>query len=442
MPGEGGSTDAPPPPSGLGNFKGVMLCNRPSDDSKVVSEAKQPFRSAVAYTSDLGLTPVRNFEPTVKKRGPSAALRRHVDDALIPASLWGRGSLLFWVGDLATAFGHAKISKVSAYQRWLRELQQQMREDRDQAEQEGQDEEEKRQKMKAAFDKHRKAVRDMMKERDDKQKEEAAAAQAEKAAKAAEAKAKATENSVPLSEIAHAAAISAVDRPAPKVSKPLWAMTEQEKDHFEEEEADDLINFVEHLDFDKYVGDLEFRQALGALKDRTGKLKKEQDAFKDELLANFNVSYDDEDEASTAAGSAKLEEGVDGQSIFGDLKSEYSVASSRRSRREDRENGQKDWDHSTNPDERPVVDQEVKDMAEAVLEQNPKFRAIHSGASVQKIIEKVQREPAAEIKLVDHMRLEAPCPVPVITASSDTQTRLFKPVDPSMLPYLYRSPAI
>ncbi|CAK9004525.1 unnamed protein product [Durusdinium trenchii] len=404
MPGEGGSTDAPPPPSGLGNFKGVMLCNRPSDDSKVVSEAKQPFRSAVAYTSDLGLTPVRNFEPTVKKRGPSAALRRHV--------------------------------------RWLRELQQQMREDRDQAEQEGQDEEEKRQKMKAAFDKHRKAVRDMMKERDDKQKEEAAAAQAEKAAKAAEAKAKATENSVPLSEIAHAAAISAVDRPAPKVSKPLWAMTEQEKDHFEEEEADDLINFVEHLDFDKYVGDLEFRQALGALKDRTGKLKKEQDAFKDELLANFNVSYDDEDEASTAAGSAKLEEGVDGQSIFGDLKSEYSVASSRRSRREDRENGQKDWDHSTNPDERPVVDQEVKDMAEAVLEQNPKFRAIHSGASVQKIIEKVQREPAAEIKLVDHMRLEAPCPVPVITASSDTQTRLFKPVDPSMLPYLYRSPAI
>ncbi|CAK9004599.1 Hypothetical protein SCF082_LOCUS8253, partial [Durusdinium trenchii] len=226
-------------------------------------------------------------------------------------------------------------------------------------------------------------------------------------------------------------------------------MTEQEKDHFEEEEADDLINFVEHLDFDKYVGDLEFRQALGALKDRTGKLKKEQDAFKDELLANFNVSYDDEDsQASTAAGSAKLEEGVDGQSIFGDLKSEYSVASSRRSRHSgDQQNrplgslmpslafcsvGEKiekmgrktgsasqlyNEDHSTNPDERPVVDQEVKDMAEAtrtlpeslmsagrvpgmgqaVLEQNPKFRAIHSGASVQKIIEKAPMELGSRI---------------------------------------------
>lgn len=395
MPGEGG-IDAPPPPSGLGNFKGVMLCNRPNDDSKMASDMKEPFRSAVAQTSELGLTPVRNFEPTVKKRGPSAALRRHV--------------------------------------RWLRELQEQMREERHQVEQEGQDEEEKKQKLKATFDKHREAVRDMMKERDDKKREEQAAAKAEKAAKAAEAKAKSAET-LPLSEIAHAAATAIEtekERLAqpPKVSKPLWAMTEQEKDHFEEEEADDLINFVENLDFDKFVGDLEFRQALGALKDRTGKLKKEQDAFKDELLANFNASYDDD------------EDGVDGQSVFGDLKSEYSVASSRRSRKEGRENVQKDWDNSTNAEDRPAVDQEVKEMAEAVLEANPKFRAIHSGASVQKIIEKVRGDQAVEVNLVDHMRLEAPCPVPVITASSDTQNRLYKPVDPSMLPYLYRSPAI
>lgn len=292
----------------------------------------------------------------------------------------------------------------------------------------------KKQKLKATFDKHREAVRDMMKERDDKKREEQAAAKAEKAAKAAEAKAKSAET-LPLSEIAHAAATAIEtekERLAqpPKVSKPLWAMTEQEKDHFEEEEADDLINFVENLDFDKFVGDLEFRQALGALKDRTGKLKKEQDAFKDELLANFNASYDDD------------EDGVDGQSVFGDLKSEYSVASSRRSRKEGRENVQKDWDNSTNAEDRPAVDQEVKEMAEAVLEANPKFRAIHSGASVQKIIEKVRGDQAVEVNLVDHMRLEAPCPVPVITASSDTQNRLYKPVDPSMLPYLYRSPAI
>ncbi|CAJ1366832.1 unnamed protein product [Effrenium voratum] len=402
-----GSMEAPPPPSGLGNFKGVMLCNRPSDDAKFAGEGgKEPFRSAVASTSQPGLTPLRNFEPTVKKRGPSAALRRHV--------------------------------------RWLRELQEQMREEQRQAEQEGQDCEEKRQKLKAAFDQHREAVRGMMKERDDKKREEDEAARAEKTAKAAEARAKA-KAAPALSEIALAAA-NAIEPPKPKpvvkASKPMWAMTEQERENFEEEEGDDLINFVENLNFDKYVGDLQFREALGALKDRTGKLKKEQDAFKDELLANFHAGLDEEYEESTAAGSSKLEDGVDGQSVFGDLKSEYSVASSRRSRKEGRDNAQKDWDSSTNAGDRPAVDAEVKDFAEAVLEQNPKFRAIHSKDSVTKIIEKVRAEQPADMNLVDHMRLEGPCPVPVITASSDTQNRLHKPVDPSMLPYLYRSPAI
>ncbi|CAE7233074.1 unnamed protein product [Symbiodinium pilosum] len=412
MEGQGAAPfDAPPPPSGLGNFKGVMLCNRPSDDVKSGGEDPQPFRSMVAPNQEVGLTPLRNFEPTVKKRGPSAALRRHV--------------------------------------RWLRELQEQMREDRNQVEQEEQDEEAKRIKLKAAFDKHREAVRDMMKTRDDKRREEEAAAKAEKAAKAAEAKAAASAQPA-VSEIAHAAvaAVEAEKGKAPvkaQAPKPLWAMTAQEKDKFEEEEADDLINFVEGLDFDKYVGDLEFRQALGALKDRTGKLKKEQEAFKDELLASFNATLDDEEyEESTAAGSSKLEDGVDGQSLLGDLRSEYSVASSRRSRnREARENAQKEWDSSTAAGEdRPAVDPELRDMAEAVLEQNPKFRAIHSKDSVQKIIEKVRGDQVVDVPLADHMRLEGPCPVPVITASSDTQNRLHKPVDPSMLPYLYRSPAI
>ena len=126
-------------------------------------------------------------------------------------------------------------------------------------------------------------------------------------------------------------------------------------------------------------------------------------------------------------GLVLVQDGVDGQSVFGDLKSEYSVASSRRSRqhrdmmkpttsdihgtarplqqrvaydrKEGRENVQKDWvrisvqrkiciseclnslvwsepclmltdeptstkDNSTNAEDRPAVDQEVKEMAE------------------------------------------------------------------------------
>ena len=39
----------------------------------------------------------------------------------------------------------------------------------------------------------------------------------------------------------------------------------QEKDKFEEEEADDLINFAEGLDFDEYVGAPDRRMAKVSL---------------------------------------------------------------------------------------------------------------------------------------------------------------------------------
>eukprot|EP00933_Yihiella_yeosuensis_P041398 TRINITY_DN35786_c0_g1_i1.p1 TRINITY_DN35786_c0_g1~~TRINITY_DN35786_c0_g1_i1.p1 ORF type:complete len:419 (+),score=123.64 TRINITY_DN35786_c0_g1_i1:43-1299(+) len=413
-----GSFDAAPPISGLGNYKGVMLCNRPGDNSSFTGaasgEASEPFRSMISatYGDQLGLTPCRDFVPTVKKRGPSAALRRHV--------------------------------------RWLKELENQMREDRTQEAVENEEEQIRRAKLKETFDGHREAVREMMKARDD---ENRKAEEERKATKAAEREA-ALSLSVPPPPGStlppSAAAESAASKPKKKAAKPLWAMSEKEKDNFEEEEADDLINFAENLDYEKYVGDLEFREGLQAVKDRAGKLKKEQIAFKEELLANFNASMeeagdeDDDDDASTALESSQWQDGVDGQSILG---SEYSCASSKRSRRERemRNNGAPDWDSSTNAgDDRPKVDENLRELAEVVLENRPDLKQIHSKGSVQRMIEKAKEKTQQEANndLVDLMRAEGGCPVPVITSSSDTQSRLHKPVDPSQLPYLYRSPAV
>lgn len=375
---------APPPIGGLGNFKGVMLCNRPMDDpsSKLAggSEEAAPFRSMISanHGEPLGLTPCRTIEETVKTRGPSAALRRHV--------------------------------------RWLKELQDQMKEERDQVESEDKQDEDRKRKMKATFEKHREAVREMMADRakdwidpyadPEKQKQNKAAAIAKKQAK-----------------------------------KPLWAMTQKEQDDFEEEAADDLINFAEGLDYDKYMGDLEFRQGLEALKDRAGKLTKEQEAFKDALLRDFNAKVEDE-ERSTSVGSPRLEDGVDGQSLLGDLVNDGT----RRRSQEERSNpdGRPDWDSSTAyGDERPHMEEEVKDAAKRVMESNSQIRAVHSKESVARIIEKAkerQADPAAD--LIEQMMRDGPAPAPVIVASSDTQHRLHKPVDPSLLPYLYRSPAV
>merc|ERR1719486_391172 len=145
-------------------------------------------------------------------------------------------------------------------------------------------------------------------------------------------------------------------------SKPLWAMTEKEKESFEEEEADDLIDFAENLDFDKYMGDLEFRQALDAVKDRAGKLSKIQDAFKDELVRDFNTKMgDDLEERSTSAGGSAFdfEEGLEGASLLGDLRSE---GGGRRAAEERRNaDGRPEWDTSTQcDDDGRKVDREVK----------------------------------------------------------------------------------
>lgn len=235
---------------------------------------------------------------------------------------------------------------------------------------------------------------------------------------------------------------------ADKPVKPLWAMTEEEKTKFEEGEADDLIDFAENLDYEKFLGDLEFRQGLAALKDRHGKLRKEQEAFKDALVADFNAkAAEEEEERSTSVGSPRgLEDGIEGASALGDLKSEYSVTSSRRSagRAGADAGGKPDWDASTNcGEDRPDVDSKVKDAVDMVMESAPQLKQIHSKESMQKVIAKAKAKQAAEQPdLISHMNAQDPVPVPVIVASEDACVRLHKPVDVSLLPYLYRSPAV
>mmetsp|Transcript_42592 Transcript_42592/g.97697 ORF Transcript_42592/g.97697 Transcript_42592/m.97697 type:complete len:386 (+) Transcript_42592:116-1273(+) len=381
---DGGAFAATPAPmAGLGNFKGVMLCNRPSDDPGMKvggGEDLPPFKTAIATTHGemLGLAPPRKTAQgaEVKTRGPSAALRRHV--------------------------------------KWLKELQGQMKEEKEQVESEIQDKEQRKAKMKAVFSKHRDVVRRMMEERD--------------------------------AELLRGAAS---EKGAAKRSKPLWAMTEKEKEDFEEGEADDLISFAENLDFDKYIGDCEFRSGLGALKDRAGRVQKEQDAFKDALVRDIEEkACADDEERSTSAGSprSKLEEGdgIDGVSIFG---SDYSAAVGSKSRADERvqADGRPEWDTSTScgDEQRAAVDATVKAAAERVLDSNPQLKQIHSKESMQKIVEKAARERLEHVPdLHEHMRRDPPPPCPLIVNSEDTQTRLHKPVECSQLPYLYRSPAV
>eukprot|EP00746_Dinoflagellata_sp_MGD_P161736 gnl/MRDRNA2_/MRDRNA2_88993_c0_seq1.p1 gnl/MRDRNA2_/MRDRNA2_88993_c0~~gnl/MRDRNA2_/MRDRNA2_88993_c0_seq1.p1 ORF type:complete len:399 (-),score=123.22 gnl/MRDRNA2_/MRDRNA2_88993_c0_seq1:260-1456(-) len=384
--GGGGDFSAPPPPGGLGNFKGVMLCNRPTeismDKAGSGGDGPPPFKSTVSATHNdqLGLNPNRpppSTDSEAKLRGPSAALRKHV--------------------------------------KWLKQLQKEMSEERSKTDEEQMQAEMKKERMKKFCEKQREAVKTLLN----------------------------SEHEVTKEHLEGAIEHAGVGKKTKdgKRCKPLWAMTEQEKESVQEKEADDLLSFADNLDFDQYIGDYEFRQNLEVLKDRAGKLSKEQDAFKEAIVNEFN-----EDEDTTAAGSPReLDGGFDGLegSSLGVPEGPDGVRRPKRNKQSD--DGLPDWDSSTCVgDEAKVAHEEDREIAARVLEQHPGVRGIHSEKSVQKILEKQREKERAKelVDLVEQLKKDASAPDPVIVTSSDTKGKANKKVDPSMLPYLYRSPAI
>ena len=85
--------------------------------------------------------------------------------------------------------------------------------------------------------------------------------------------------------------------------KPKWALTQEEAENQENKEADELLNFVQSLDYDAFIEDLEVRQALEIVKERIEEIKKDKE-WKQNIAAKYN--NDDEDKRSEVSkGSMK-----------------------------------------------------------------------------------------------------------------------------------------
>lgn len=284
------SSFSPPPMAELGNYKGVMLCNRPTAMDALKVEPTKPFRSAIPATvgDALGLIRKRpHATHEVKKRGPSAALRRHC--------------------------------------RWIKELQQQVAEEAQVVEHEEIERDRRQRIQKEVFRKQRDAIR-----------------------------------LIKLSAGAAEDLTSVLNPKAKGASKPAWAMTEGEKEEKEASDFGQLINFVEDLDYDEYIHDLEFRECLQAVTDRARRLQREQEAFKDSLLQELNQETND-------SPSERLEEAVP-RSNLNDL------------------NERPEWDASA------PQDSTAKALAEKAWQEGP-FKAVHSKTSLRKIAEREVKEP-------------------------------------------------
>jgi len=309
-----GANAAVAPVTGLGNYKGVMLCNRPKEGGRGGasggdgSDRPAPFRSTVSATHNdhPGLNPAGRSEAmqAASRRKPPPkcpVLRRHLS--------------------------------------WLKKLQQEMGDQR--AENEGRAEAQQKQheRIKAFCEKHREGVQAMIKEGNDYDDE--------------------------LKEMSHKQ-----HRPV-NGQKPAWAMTEEQSEVAEEYDADGLINFAENLDFDQYINDLEFREALGGIRDRAKVMHKEQEAFKKQLVDSYNVADED----------AELSPRTEGHG------SAVPTADRRSQKAASEADGTELSNYTTGTTS--------AEMAKEAMELNPALKGIHSKASLQKIIEKQSETESA-----------------------------------------------
>jgi hypothetical protein len=388
------------PPSGLGNFKGVMLCNRPEEGPPAAEAGPKPFKTTCAptYGEQLGLN------PPPREQGDVSKSTKPVNEALV------------------------------RHKTWVKELAAHVAETRKEENSETAKEHERNQAVVSFCEKQREQVKGL---------KEAA----KKAGK----------------EINREDLAKAVQG---KLKKPKWALTADAVEELDEEEAVELLDFADNLNFDEYMNDLGFREGIAALKGRANKLQKEQDDFKNLLVAQFNEAEgDEEDGAAEAQEGDEAEIAVEGEGVFDDdqmsmLTSHTGVSQEDRKYRHRGD----DWDSSTRTSETMSFDPEEIEFSKRALKENPEMAKVHSAASVAKIAEKVKQDKEAEAaaqaqakaaedaqkkihrdakvaEMVAAMSAEKAPPAPLIQVHVE-DARCNKPVDPSMLPYLYRSPAI
>lgn len=246
----------------IGNYKGVMLCNRPNDPAdRPAREGPAPFISRVTVKEQLGINPaIKQVENLQRPKKTLEILNRH--------------------------------------RQWLFQLQKQKDEDIQKEIEKSRAQEEKLKKMKKKYSGGRTQEEDKTRSQgpapdnlDDPQKPE----ELQKVAKEAnmkpekpekpEKKVKLTEKTLKQLE---------------KDSKPKWAMTQEQAEEMEELEVDDLLEYVQGLDYDKFIEDLEIRQALEIVKERVEEIKKDK-----EWKTKIAEKYNEEDKSVNSRGSLK-----------------------------------------------------------------------------------------------------------------------------------------
>lgn len=386
--------DAGIPKASIGNYKGVMLCNRPNEFGQVQKperQGKQPFISRVDPKEKIGLNPTKKIIVVQKRKADTNGILTR----------------------------HKRYLKMLQEKKLIEKLE---KENNDVAK----DQTTKKFKEQTAL--QRKKIT-TLKTDQPKTSTPPAFTQAKEESKIIGAL---TKDNLLKNEEQY----SNKAKPAKKAAKqkPAWAKTEEQLNKEQEDEIDDLIEFAYDLDYEKYMEDLEVRQALALIKERVLEIKKD-----DEWRDNIAKEWNDADQANPNEGTnrqrnddaqsvASIRTSVTGRSKMS-RKSEIMDEIKRDDRRKE------EWDASTQGERKKQTVEErlATKLADQILENNPNLKGIHSKTSMRKMLEK-----EATKQLIDHDG--GGYTGPLVATLKDHEMR--RDIQASNLPYLHKNPAI
>lgn len=387
--------DSAIPKASIGNYKGVMLCNRPNEFGQVQKperQGKPPFISRVDPKAKIGLNPTKKIiNVPQKKKDTNSILIRH--------------------------------------KRYLKMLQEKNLLQKLEKENEEQQKEETKKKFMEQTAKQRQKIKTLKTD-----KEPTHEPSATKQEYAEEAKvAKLTKDNLAKND-EHYSQIQKTKKNKSKKEKPAWAKTEDQLHKEQEDEIDDLIEFAYDLDYEKYMEDLEVRQAIALIKERVHEIKKD-DEWRTKIAEEWNQAEANPNEAvrqrnqdDDTRSAVSIRTSVTGRSNMS-KKSELRD----QIKREERE--KEDWDRSTQPDrqKKTVEEKLASKLADQILESNPNLKGVHSKVSMKRMLEK---EAARQLIGNDGGGYEGP----QVATVKDHEMR--RDIQASNLPYLHKNPAI
>ena len=318
----------------ISNYKGVMLCDRPSADIGPAKPA--PFNSAVVPPVQLGLNPPKKvsvYSTENKKKDTDSVLYKH--------------------------------------KQYLAHLQKDIKAQKEAEAGMAQESDEKRKQFVERSAQLRDAIRAGLLATGEVAADEPEAAAAEDGADAPSPPADVEPEAPPKESVV----IPPLNLAAAKegegqelLGKPKWALTEEqaeEQDELQEEvDLDELLDFVEDLDFEEYVDDLEVRQALEIMKSRIASI----DTYRSETERR--------DAAANGEGEAVVvrpDDGAEGELV-------------------DKEEG---WDGLAADEEEKLHSDEAMEAARKVLDSSRKLRQVHSTKSMATKLEALREQAEA-----------------------------------------------